>query len=281
MKRVPDAELRALADLARRAGEAILEVFSGDFSVTRKLDASPLTAADLAAQRVILAGLDALAPGVPVVSEEAVLPPWEERRHWRRYFLVDPLDGTREFVKRNGEFTVNIALVEDHQPALGVVLAPVDGSLYLARRGGGVWLQQAPALGEGQAEPPWQPLRTRPLAHPPVVAGSRSHGADTHAMLADLLGTDYVALPLGSSLKFCLIARGQADLYLRLGETSEWDTAAAQCVLEEAGGAVLDLTGRPLRYNTRDSLTNPEFLAVGDTGVDWPARLRHAQRERY
>ncbi|PWK84750.1 3'(2'),5'-bisphosphate nucleotidase CysQ [Fulvimonas soli] len=263
------ALLHAVAGVARQAGQAILDVYEGDFAVERKADASPLTAADLAAQRVILDGLAGIEPALPVLSEEARAAAWGERRAWPRYWLVDPLDGTREFVKRNGEFTVNIALVEGHRPVLGVVLAPVTGELYAAARGEGAWLQAA-------AGAPWQALRTRALASPPVAAGSRSHGADTHAMLAALLGSEHVPLPMGSSLKFCLIARGDADLYLRLGATSEWDTAAAQCVLEEAGGAVLDLAGDPLRYNTRESLTNPEFLAVGDTDIDWAARLRRA-----
>jgi len=191
------------------------------------------------------------------------------RRRWSRLWLVDPLDGTREFVKRNGEFTVNIALIENHRPVLGVVLAPVTGALYAAARDVGAWLQP----DAGQA---WQRIGTRALATPALVAGSRSHGANTHAMLEALLGSEHEPLPMGSSLKFCLIARAAADVYLRLGATSEWDTAAAQCVLEQAGGAVLDLQGQPLRYNRGDSLINPEFLAVGDLTIDWTARLQAA-----
>ncbi len=261
------ALLLAVSDIARSAGAAILEIYSQDFAVERKADASPLTAADLAAQRVILAGLNELDPSVPVLSEEARAASWTDRQRWTRYWLVDPLDGTREFVKRNGEFTVNIALVDAHESVLGVVLAPVTGELYAAAKNEGAWLQAAERA-------PWQALHTRSLAEPAVVAGSRSHGANTHEMLQSLLGADYQPLPMGSSLKFCLIARGDADIYLRLGATSEWDTAAAQCVLEEAGGALLNLAGDRLRYNTRESLINPEFLAAGDTAVDWPQRLR-------
>jgi 3'(2'), 5'-bisphosphate nucleotidase len=261
--------LHAIAEIARHAGAAILEIYSQDFAVERKADASPLTEADLAAQRVIMAGLKALDPSVPVLSEEARAASWVERQHWSRYWLVDPLDGTREFVKRNGEFTVNIALIQDHEPVLGVVLAPVTGELYAAARHQGAWLQTAEAA-------PWQSLHTRKLAEPAVAAGSRSHGADAQSMLEALLDGEYQPLPMGSSLKFCLIARGDADIYLRLGATSEWDTAAAQCVLEEAGGALLNLAGDALRYNTRESVINPEFLAVGDTAVDWSARLRRA-----
>jgi 3'(2'), 5'-bisphosphate nucleotidase len=258
--------------IARTAGDAIMAIYSGDFAVQTKADASPLTAADLAAQQVIAAALAALDPQLPIVSEEARAADWSQRRQWSRYWLVDPLDGTREFVKRNGEFTVNIALIDDHRSVLGAVLAPVTGELYVAARSAGAWLQQ-------KVDGPWQSIHARPLAQPAVAAGSRSHGGAEHALLGQLVGDDYERLPMGSSLKFCLIARGVADVYLRLGLTSEWDTAAAQCVLEEAGGAVLDLAGAPFRYNRGESLLNPEFLAVGDGSLDWLARLQAATRD--
>lgn len=263
------ALLHHVAAIARDAGDAILVVYADDFEVERKQDHSPVTAADLAAQRVITAGLAALDEALPVISEEARAAPWSQRQQWQRYWLVDPLDGTREFIKRNGEFTVNIALIENHQPVLGVVLAPVTGELYAAARGEGAWLQR----GVGGA---WERIRTRGLAEPATVAGSRSHGGSGTALLQQLIGDDYASMPLGSSLKFCLVARGDADVYLRRGATSEWDTAAAQSVLEEAGGAVLDLAGVPLHYNRGDSLINPEFLAVGDVSMDWKARLQAA-----
>ncbi|QNK00336.1 3'(2'),5'-bisphosphate nucleotidase CysQ [Dyella telluris] len=261
--------LQHVAAIARDAGDAILVVYAEDFEVERKQDHSPVTAADLAAQRVITAGLAALDEVLPVISEEARAAPWSQRQQWQRYWLVDPLDGTREFIKRNGEFTVNIALIENHQPVLGVVLAPVTGELYVAARGEGAWLQR----GVGAA---WERISTRGLAEPATVAGSRSHGGSGTALLQQLIGDDYASMPLGSSLKFCLVARGDADVYLRRGATSEWDTAAAQSVLEEAGGAVLDLAGIPLHYNRGDSLLNPEFLAVGDVSIDWKARLQAA-----
>ena len=264
--------LQQVSAIAREAAEAILAVYRDDFEVQRKDDHSPVTAADLAAQQVIVAGLARLEHVLPVISEEARTMPWPQRREWRRYWLVDPLDGTREFIKRNGEFTVNIALIDDHQPVLGVVLAPVTGELYAAARGQGAWMQQA-------AHAAWRPIATRAMAQPPTVAGSRSHGGAGAALLPQLIGDDYSSMPLGSSLKFCLLARGAADVYLRRGATSEWDTAAAQAVLEEAGGAVLDLTGEPLRYNGGDSLLNPEFIAVGDASIDWKARLLAADME--
>lgn len=264
--------LQQIAAIARDAAEAILVVYGQDFEVERKQDHSPVTAADLAAQRVITAGLAELDDVLPVISEEARAAPWSQRREWQRYWLVDPLDGTREFIKRNGEFTVNIALIENHEPVLGVVLAPVTGELYVAARGEGAWLQR-------RADAGWQRIGTRDLPEPATVAGSRSHGASGVALLQQLIGDGYQSLPMGSSLKFCLVARGDADVYLRRGATSEWDTAAAQSVLEEAGGAVLDLAGAPLRYNRGDSLLNPEFIAVGDASVDWKARLEAADLE--
>jgi 3'(2'), 5'-bisphosphate nucleotidase len=260
-----------IGELARAAGAAIMAIYHGEFSVQIKDDQSPLTAADLAAQKVIVDGLAQIAPVLPVLSEEGKTLPWSERRQWTRYWLVDPLDGTREFVKRNGEFTVNIALIDNHETVLGVVLAPVTGELYIAERGRGAWLQMTP-----DAE--WQLLKTRPLAQPAVMAGSRSHGSLQDSMLDALLGADHQLIALGSSLKFCLIARGAADVYLRLGPTSEWDTAAAQCVLAEAGGAVLDLQGASFRYNRGESLLNPEFIAVGDPGIDWAGRLQAARQ---
>lgn len=259
--------LQQIAEIARVAGAAILEVYQSDFSVQTKADASPVTAADLAAHRVIISGLAQLAPVLPILSEEARTLSWSERREWSRYWLVDPLDGTREFVKRNGEFTVNIALIDNHRSVLGVVFAPVSGEMYVAERGEGAWMQ-AVAGNE------WERISTRSLGPSPTVAGSRSHGGAQSALLAQLIGDDYQLQPLGSSLKFCLIARAAADVYLRLGPTSEWDTAAAQCVLDEAGGAVLDLSGQPFRYNRGESLLNPEFLAVGDCTVDWASRLQ-------
>ncbi|MDE1894922.1 MAG: 3'(2'),5'-bisphosphate nucleotidase CysQ [Pseudomonadota bacterium] len=265
----PPEFARQIGGIARAAGDAILAVYHGDFAVQTKDDASPLTAADLAAQQVIVAGLGALDPRLPILSEEAKALDWSERRHWSRYWLVDPLDGTREFIKRNGEFTVNIALIDQGRSVLGAVLAPVTGELYLAEQGRGAWLQQQPGGT-------WQRLRSRPLAQPPTVAGSRSHGGGQGSLLEQLIGANFQMLPLGSSLKFCLIARGIADVYLRLGLTSEWDTAAAQCVLDEAGGAVLDLAGRPFRYNRGESLLNPEFIAIGDSSIDWAARLTKA-----
>ncbi|HST27070.1 MAG TPA: 3'(2'),5'-bisphosphate nucleotidase CysQ [Rudaea sp.] len=256
---------RACCALAREAGDAIMRVYAGDFAVERKDDNSPLTAADLAAHRVIVAGLQALAPQIPVLSEEsAEQVAWSVRQAWPRYFIVDPLDGTREFVKRNGEFTVNIALIENHASVLGVVFAPALDEMYWAWSGGHAQFAAKSQSGK---------LRTRARTTPLVVAGSRSHGDPRMGAALDKLGP-HELLALGSSLKFCRTARGEADLYIRYGPTSEWDTAAGQCVLEQAGGAVRRMDGSTLTYNTKDSLLNPDFLACGDASVDWAGLLR-------
>jgi 3'(2'), 5'-bisphosphate nucleotidase len=253
--------------IARAAAREILEVYgAGEAARTYKADDSPLTAADLRAHRLITSALAELTPGVPVLSEEAPRPPYAERARWRRYWLVDPLDGTREFLSRNGEFTVNIALIEAHAPALGIVHVPVSDTTYGGIPGEGAWRR----AGTTEA----QPLRVAtPAANPVRVVGSRSHRGDSLGGFLARLGP-HELLPVGSSLKFCLIAEGAADVYPRLGPTSEWDTAAAHAVLVAAGGAVLELDGRPLRYNTREELVNPFFVAFGDSRRDWLALLR-------
>lgn len=264
---IPDPH-RLLLDvvgLAREAGRAILGVYAQAFAVREKADTSPLTEADLAAERILAAGLRRLAPEVPILSEESAAAPYASRAAWDWLWIVDPLDGTREFVQRNGEFTVNVALVHGHRPVLGVVHAPVLQADFYACEGYGAFRSDAGA--------PARPIRVRrPAARPPRVVGSRSHRGDSlDGFLARLGPHELVAI--GSSLKFCLVAEGSADVYPRLGPTCEWDTAAGQCVLEQAGGHVLDLAGRPLGYNARPELTNPHFVACGDEGVDWRGAL--------
>lgn len=251
--------------IAQAAGREISRIYATAFTVETKADNSPLTAADRAAHDTIAEALAQLTPDIPLWSEESATIPWETRRNWSEFWLVDPLDGTREFIKRNGEFTVNIALVRDHRVLLGVVHAPVPGRDYCGYAGG-------PALRTDQGQPPHE-IRVRQPASPPVrVAGSRSHrGASLESFLEQLGAHEFV--PMGSSLKFCLVAEGTADLYPRLGPTSEWDTAAAQAVVEAAGGSVIDLNGQPLRYNTRAEVLNPHFLASGDPDRDWLALL--------
>ncbi len=256
----PGGYLEAVRDIAVEAGRRILDVYERDFTVDEKRDGSPLTAADGAAHEVISAGLGALAPGYPVLSEEAQELPSARRREWRRLWLVDPLDGTREFVARNGEFTVNIALIEDGRPVLGVVYVPLLAVTYYAARGHGAFRRR-----EGE---PDRPVRAR--AHtggPPIVATSRSHPGESLAAFLARLGP-HSTVSMGSALKFCLVAEGTADLYPRLGPTMEWDTAAAQCIVEEAGGRVVDTAGRPLVYN-KEALLNPWFIVSGPGAIDW------------
>lgn len=262
---IDDQLLEKVTAIAEEAGRRILAIYETDFAVARKDDRSPLTEADLAAHRAISAGLAAIEPGLPILSEESGRTPPEERLAWERYWLVDPLDGTREFVKRNGEFTVNIALIEAHRPALGVVYVPVSGLCYQAAR----------ALGAYKREPGGRParIRVRRLPHGTItIAGSRSHRDARTQRFIERLGEAagrVELISIGSSLKTCLVAEGRADVYPRFGETSEWDTAAAQCVVEEAGGHLTDTALAPLRYNTRESLLNPPFLAFGDDSVEW------------
>lgn len=259
-----DALLTAVTDLARRAGVEILAVYGQTFEVTRKADRSPLTLADTRAHEVIVRGLRELTPDVPVLSEEDSDIPYETRRQWHRYWLVDPLDGTKEFVSRNGEFTVNIALIENHAPVLGVVHVPVSDTTYGGNVDGG-------AVRQTGAEPAVKISVHVPAAEPLRIVGSRSHGANLDRHLTGL--GPHTLLSIGSSLKFCLVAAGNADFYPRFGPTSEWDTAAAQAVVEAAGGAVITTQGAPLRYNQKADLLNPHFLAFGDKTRNWLALL--------
>ncbi|HEX7028751.1 MAG TPA: 3'(2'),5'-bisphosphate nucleotidase CysQ [Gammaproteobacteria bacterium] len=251
--------------LARMAGERILSVYETAFEVTRKEDKSPLTEADMAAHGVITVGLEKLTPSMPMLSEEGPILDYEVRRRWRTYWLIDPLDGTREFVKRNGEFSVNIALIDDYRPVLGVVYAPVLQELYFASHGAGAYKQCKG--GEPQA------IRVNETARQPFrVTGSRSHSTGRLGMYLERLGA-HELISLGSSLKACLVAEGKADLYPRFGPTSEWDTAAAQCVVEEAGGLITSMDMQPLRYNTKESLLNPHFFVFGDRSRNWSGYL--------
>lgn len=261
MTQLTDDLLDAVAGIAETAGRTILDVYETDFAVEAKADASPITEADRRAHDVIRAGLAALPGERPILSEEARAVPWEVRRHWRDYWLVDPLDGTKEFIQRNGQFTVNIALVRTGRPVLGIVHVPVSGVTYGGIVGRGAWRRTRG--GEKQA------INVQPLGDRPVrVVGSRSHrGPDLDGYLERLGPHEMV--PMGSSLKFCIVAEGNADVYPRLGPTSEWDTAAAEAVLTAAGGRVVASDGQPIAYNKGPDLLNPWFIASGDASRDW------------
>lgn len=240
--------LDAICQLAREAGDAIMQVYDGHkpMEVTSKVDDSPVTAADIAAHGVIVRGLQALTPDIPVLSEEDP-PTWEVRQTWGRYWLVDPLDGTKEFIKRNGEFTVNIALIENGKPVLGVVYAPVLNVMYSAAEGK-AWKDEA---GHHQQ------IQVRD-ARPPLVVVSRSHADDELKEYLQHLG-EHQTTAIGSSLKFCLVAEGKAQLYPRFGPTSVWDTAAGHAVAVAAGAHVHDWQGRTLDYTPSESFLNPGF----------------------
>jgi 3'(2'), 5'-bisphosphate nucleotidase len=262
--------------IAKAAGEKILSVYNraGDIDVMTKDDDSPLTEADLAANQCLVDGLSAISADIPVLTEESGLPDFSERQQWSRYWLVDPLDGTKEFINRNGEFTVNVALIEGGTPVLGVVYVPVLDTLYSGIAGVGAWQ----STGDEAVEISVRTVASRTEQGLPVeVVGSRRHGAEAVDTLCAEIQKQLGPVEnksVGSSLKLCLVAAGQADLYPRLGLTSEWDTAAAQAVVEAAGGLVLDDQLQPLRYNQKESILNPYFYVVGDSLEVWGEILK-------
>ena len=252
MMQLTDKLIESLLHLSEEAGRAILGVHDGPIKVTVKADDSPLTQADQAAHRLIEQALEQLTPGWPLVSEESSPEQQQVRTMTPCYWLVDPLDGTKEFIQRNGEFTVNLALIREGAPIFGVVHVPVQGLTYWGGASLGAWRRSDRGI---------QAIRGRaPIAGEPLqVVGSRSHlNAQTQAYLATL--GEYELISVGSSLKFCLLAEGRAHLYPRLAPTCEWDTAAAQAILEGAGGRVETLEGTPLRYSKAEIL-NPSFVA--------------------
>ncbi len=259
--------LPAVVELVRQAGAATLPFWRDDVAVELKADASPVTAADLAAHRLLAAGLAQLAPEIHLLSEEDCEIGLAERRRWARWWLVDPLDGTKEFIAGSEEFTVNVALIEAGRVVFGVVGVPARGLCFYGGAGLGAW-----RLADGEA----QAIGVR-IAPPEVftVVASRRHSSPAQERLLNGLGERFGDLALasvGSSLKFCLLAEGSADCYPRLAPTSQWDTAAAQGVLEGAGGEVLDLHGQPLQYPARESFLNPHFLALPQA-AEWREEL--------
>ncbi len=250
-----------ISEIAVKAGDAIMVIYAKDFAIYEKSDESPLTEADLAAHNIIMEGLKAVSD-LPVLSEESANIDWQTRQQWDDYWLVDPLDGTKEFIKKNGEFTVNIALISQGKPVLGVVYAPALKTTYAGVAGAGAW-----KIVDGVK------TAIQPKAHDGEecwkVVGSRSHQSPEIQALLESLGGEAELVAMGSSLKLCLVAEGKAHLYPRLGPTSEWDTGAAQAVVEAAGGKVtviddsanaLKADAAPLLYNQKESVLNPYFL---------------------
>ncbi len=254
---------------AREAGSLILALYnSGQYQAEHKDDDSPVTSADLAAHVYLDQALRELAD-IPVLSEEGGTIPLAERRRWPRYWLVDPLDGTQEFIAGSGDFTTMIALIEDGKPVLGVVYGPVNNLLYYAARGHGAFKEangETRQIAARHYDPTEPPTRLR------IVISRRQNVDWVRSRLTPSL--DYLLVPLGSSsLKSCLVAEGEADIYMRIGPTGEWDTGATQCIVEEAGGRILDLSLNRLSYNRRDSLINPNFVTLGDAGLPWSTIL--------
>jgi len=247
--------------IARIAGQKILKIYDSKYTIEHKQDNTPLTTADLAADKIIRNALYELTPEIPILTEESDAIDFEIRKQWHRYWLVDPLDGTREFIKRNGEFTVNIALIENHKSIIGVINVPVLTTDYFAWCDGGAFKKTATEAAHK--------IHTRKADKENLtIAGSRSHATDKLKAYYEKLGNIKI-LSVGSSLKSCLVAEGSIDLYPRLGLTSEWDTAAAHCIVEEAGGHITQTDGSELLYNTKDSLLNPEFFVFGDDDISW------------
>ncbi|KDM92169.1 3'(2'),5'-bisphosphate nucleotidase CysQ [Photobacterium galatheae] len=255
----------SVIEIARASGQVILDIYQrGQFEKQVKQDNTPVTSADLAAHKLVLERLTELTPDIPVLSEEDAAIPLAERSQWQRYWLVDPLDGTQEFIAGSGDFATIIALVEDNQPVMGVVYAPVSGVVYYAYRKQGAW-KITPEGETVQISTHKHEGPTRSIA----VAISRRQDIRVITNRLDP-ALNYDLVPLGSAaLKSCLVAEGAVDCYLRLGPTGEWDTAATQCIVEEAGGRILNTHLTPLSYNERHTLENPNFITLGDESLPW------------
>lgn len=267
--------LNAVNEIAISAGSEILDVYNSDqaIDVSIKQDDSPLTDADRRAHRLIIDRLSSLTPDIPLLSEESDAIDYGLRKSWRRYWLIDPLDGTKEFIDRNGEFTVNIALIENGESVAGIVHVPVTGISYFGGRGIGAWKQDSNQSGDEV-----QTIASRPMQEDcgvRIVASRRHLGEQLDALVGKIekhFG-DATLLSMGSSLKMCLLAEGSADIYPRLAPTCEWDTAAAHGILSAAGGEIVDLQFQPLRYNSKAELLNPNFIALADPLYPWQELL--------
>jgi 3'(2'), 5'-bisphosphate nucleotidase len=262
--------LPGVIEVARAAGQLILDIYEEQqYEAFTKQDATPVTSADLAAHKLINERLSELTPDIPVLSEEAADISLAQRSQWQCYWLVDPLDGTQEFIARSGDFATIIALVENNKPVMGVVYAPVSGVTYYACDGEGAW--KIPQLGEQAVA--IQSYQHNEASQSLSIAISRRQNINN---ITSCLSSawNYELVPLGSAaLKACLVAEGAVDCYLRLGPTGEWDTAATECIVTEAGGSILSTRLEPLSYNQRETLENPNFIVIGDTRLPWQTIL--------
>lgn len=273
---MPQSLLNIAIGTAQLAGEVVLEYYQArNFTQKTKADNSPVTSADLAANKVIMQQLAKLTPDIPIISEEVGAVAHEQRQHWHRYWLLDPIDGTGEFILGSGDFAVNIALVEQGKPTIGVIHAPEHKLTYFAQQDYGAFKDNG-VTRHRMLVKPFEPNRVIKVA-----ISRRQELTLIRQYLSNEFQYEFIAL--GScSLKNCLIAEGGADCYLRIGPTGEWDTGASQCILEQAGGAIVSSDYQPLSYNQRDSLMNPDFISLGDQAFDWQNIIRsHATKRNY
>jgi 3''(2''),5''-bisphosphate nucleotidase, bacterial len=250
-----------ICNVAIEAGNEILNFYNNDIEVTHKEDLSPLTKADLASNKIILESLNNLNSNIPILSEESLVD-WSIRKNWKKYWLVDPLDGTKEFIKKNGEFTVNIALIENNNPTLGVIYIPAKSLLYLAEKNKGSFKSNTKDILENLDG--IQKIVVSDKTNRTRIIGSRSHSNATFDNWVKEKFPNADIVQAGSSLKFCLIAEGKADIYPRFGPTSEWDIAAGHIIVNEAGGKIRTFQNNSIKYNTKENIINPEFYAIGN-----------------
>ena len=266
-----DQLLEIAKETAQEAGKEVLKIYnSGHYDSYSKDDESPVTSADYKANDIISKALTKHSPDIPIMSEETNNGDLAARKDWPHYWLIDPIDGTQEFIAGSGDFAVNIALISHNEPVIGVIYGPVNDTLYYARKGHGAFKQ-----ADGETKNISVRKFDDPSTDSVVIAISRRQSRDRLLSKMSEQRT-YETKPLGScSLKSCIIAEGKADLYLRLGVTGEWDTGAPQCIIAEAGGKILAANFEPLTYNQRNTLTNPDFVVLGDQRVDWRSIVLH------
>ncbi|MGV6988327.1 3'(2'),5'-bisphosphate nucleotidase CysQ [Testudinibacter sp. P80/BLE/0925] len=261
--------LNAALSIAKRAGEKLLTFYYRGIESELKQDNTPVTEADLAVSRFLEDELQALTPGIPVLSEESQTIDFAERRRWTQYWLVDPLDGTQQFLEKTDQFSVLIALVQHNQPTLGIVYSPVPRLAFYAMDKFGAYKQQNGVISRLQTRPPGDNVIR-------IAVGKNVRRQQVMAMFHDQF--DYQLIRYGSSgLKGALVAEGRSDCYIRLGKTGEWDTAAVECILRETGGKIVDLYGNPLTYNRRETLINPDFIMLGNAAFPWQKVVRFQQ----
>ena len=260
--------LLRLCNIAIKAGIIIMQHYSKEIKFEKKADNSPVTQADLEANSLIIDELKKIDRLIPILSEEKVIS-WNERKKWKKYWLVDPLDGTKEFINKNGEFTVNIALIDNNLPLLGIIYAPVKSLLYFAKKNKGSYkllsTNQLTNLDNATTIKTTKNIEENNIR----IIGSKSHSNKLFNFWINKKFSNHTLSTKGSSLKFCEIAEGKADIYPRFGPTSEWDIAAGHIVLEEAGGSIKDVKGNKILYNTKDSLINPDFIASANEFIKY------------